>query len=177
MKNISIKNLLFFYTLVVTTILYGQNTELSHFETFKTFGGRPFTLHTDLVTENLSPVSSGLIYSTYDKEYLSSLNGDSLTPWEGGVCYFPKEIWSNTAAKIKYAEDGNNWIPLTCVLGGSYIHTPYLYTAVEMNELNETSGFWFLHDQTDSTRDGHWWNGGDFDDVSKKFVSYYVKFK
>lgn len=168
----------------MSTILFGQNTELapqrnpdfSYFEQYKTFGGSPFTLHKDLVTENLAPVSSGLIYSMLDKEYLSALT-DSISAWEGAVCYFPKDLWSNTAAKIKYAQDNNNWIPLTYVLGGNFLERQYLCTAVEMNELNETLGFWFLHDQVESTRDGHWWNGGQFDDVSKKFVSYYVKFK
>jgi hypothetical protein len=184
MKVLSINNLLYIFTFVLTTFLSGQNTdlsvqrntELSHFVSYKTFGGRAFNLYKDLVTENLSPVSSGLIYSVYDKDYLSSLS-DSISSWEGAVCYFPKEIWSNTAAKLQFAKDDKNWIPLTCFLGGDFLETPYLYKAVEMSELNELLGVWFLGNQKDSTRDGHWWNGGQFEDVTKKFIAYYVKFK
>lgn len=183
MKAISIKNLFYLSTFVLTTLLCGQqniessiqrNSDLSYFETFKTFGGRPFTLHTDLVTENLSPVSSGLFYSIYDKEYLSSLNGDSVTPWEGAVCYFPKEIWTNTAAKVKYAQNDKNWMKITCLQGGNFIGSSYSFTGVEMSELNELLGLWYIHNPSDSSRDGMWYNGGD--GVTKKFVVYYIKF-
>jgi endonuclease III len=61
MKVLSINNLLYIFTFVLTTFLSGQNTdlsvqrntELSHFESYKTFGGRAFNLYKDLVTENL----------------------------------------------------------------------------------------------------------------------------
>jgi hypothetical protein len=179
MKALSIKNLIYFYTFLLITVVSGQKGDLSQFEAYKNFGGRPFNLHKDLVSENLPPVSSGLIYSTMDREYLSSVirDGDSINFWAGAVLYFPKEIWSNTSAKVEFAKDNKNWIPLTCFLGGDHLGKTYLYRAVEMSELNELLGVWFLYDQSDSSRDGQWWNGGQFEDVTKKFVSYYVKFK
>ena len=65
----------------------------------------------------------------------------------------------------------------TWFLGGNLLETPYLFKAVEMSELNELMGVWFLYNQSDSTKDGRWWNCGQFEDVTKKFVTYYVKFK
>lgn len=171
--------LLCLISLFVTAELSGQiqiNPELTQFEAYKRFGGRPFTLHKDLVTENLSPMSSGLFYSMYDKDYLSSLT-DSISSWEGAVCYFPKEIWDNTAAKVQFAKDNKNWIPLTCFLGGEFLGTPHLFKAVEMSELNEIMGVWFLYNLNDPARDGQWWNGVQLDDVTSKSKIYYLKFK
>jgi len=185
MNTLSIKILLFINTFFLTTFLLGQKTELSpqinpnlsQFEAYKRFDGRPFTLHKDLVTENLAPVSSGIFYSIYDKEYLSAIpEGDSITPWEGAVCYFPKEIWGNTAAKVKYAQDDNNWLKITFYLNGDFLSSSYYCRGVEMSELNELFGVWYLYNRVDSSRDGMWCNE-EKDNINSKSKIYYIKFK
>jgi hypothetical protein len=183
-NNTSIRIILKFLMLLNPIFLYGQlqsplrNPELSQFESYKRFTGQPFSLYVDLVSQNSTPVSRGLIYSSIEKSQLTQSYGDSITPWEGAVCYFPKAIWGNNEEKIKYAKDDKNWIDLVCIQGGDFIGTSYLYRCVEMSELNEILGVWYLSPLgTGESRDGNWWNGIQFEDVTGKFISYYIKFK
>jgi hypothetical protein len=174
----SIKNLrLFIYILLFCKIvlLHGQSV---HFQNYKTLKGRPFTLHKDLVTENLPPESSGLIYNEINKDNFdlsNSMGGDSFAPWTGAVCYFPPALWNNTQEKIIFAQNDDNWILLESQSGGQFLGSNYLFHSTEKSILNETLGIWYLHPEEMPDRDGNWWNAGD--GVSKTEKIYYIKLR
>ena len=147
--------LLFIISVINITYLQVQSV---HFQNYKASNGRPFTLHKDLVTENLPPVSSGLIYNQKDIKNLilyptdsGSIGVESINPWNGAVCYFPQAIWNNTQEKLK------------------------LYNSTEKSILNETLGVWYFYPEGQPDRDGNWWNSGD--GVSKKNSIYYIKLR
>ena len=172
-----------YLTFVNLSLLHGQQsngiiTEFSYFDNYKRFAGRPFSLHVDLVTENLQPVSTGLIYVSsglireLNQEYLEYLK-DSIGEWNGAVCYFPKSIWNNTAEKIKYSRDNRNWIDLDCNLNGEFLSSNYTFNCIEYNELHEIQGVWYFYSDDYRDRFGIWWDG---DDMAKSKM-YYIKLK
>jgi hypothetical protein len=177
--GISSKILLFIVLVFNITYLQGQSV---HFQNYKALSGRPFTLHKDLVTENLQPVSSGLIYNQENLQNLMSSSMDSTTTgvqttnyWKGAVCYFPQAIWNSTQEKIQFAQNDENWILLESQKGGDFLGNFLLYNSIEKSILNETLGVWYFYPIGQSDRFGYWWNGGD--GVSKKSSIYYIKLR
>ena len=171
--------LLIIISVINITYLQGQSV---HFQNYKASNGRPFTLHKDLVTENLPPVSSGLIYNQKDIKNLilyptdsGSIGVESINPWNGAVCYFPQAIWNNTQEKLKFAQNDDNWISLESQMGGDFIGNLYLYNSTEKSILNETLGVWYFYPEGQPDRDGNWWNSGD--GVSKKNSISYIKLR
>lgn len=156
-----------------------RNPDLTFFETYKRFDGRHFTLHSSLKTENSTQIKSGLIYSVLDKDIFLSNKKYRVTPWEGAICYFPEDIWNNSAEKLKFAKVDSNWRKVECIQGGNYEGVEFLFHCVEKSEINETLGIWYLYPLEMEKVKGveYWWNGVSKEDDISNFKSYVIKYK